>query len=127
MYTTKFTRPETVYSGASWKYLVAVEARLPSPTFWWISADSSGCTLKTSGAILAVRKTSQVQSVLENQMDELQELSLESLKDVSGGFWRGYIGGKLLDAAMDAVAGYNNYGAAAEFQMGAGSGAGTFG
>ena len=60
-------------------------------------------------------------------MDELQELSLESLKEVSGGFWVGYLAGKLVDAAAEAVAGYNNSGAAAEFQMGTGSGAGTFG
>ncbi|RZI55991.1 MAG: hypothetical protein EOP37_25960 [Rubrivivax sp.] len=60
-------------------------------------------------------------------MDELQELSLESLEEVSGGFWRGLIGGKLVDAAIDASISYNNSGAAADFQLGAGSGAGTFG
>jgi hypothetical protein len=60
-------------------------------------------------------------------MDDIQEISLDELDNVSGGFVRGWIGGKLLDYAIDATIGYNNSGAAADFQQGAGSGAGTFG
>lgn len=59
----------------------------------------------------------------------MRELTLDELDEVSGGrgLFGGWVAGKLMDAAWDAVQGYKNSGAAADFAMGAGSGAGTFG
>ena len=63
-------------------------------------------------------------------MQELQELSIEEISQVSGGYWilnmlRDAAALEGLKAAGGAVVGYNQSGAAAEFQMSAG--AGTFG
>jgi hypothetical protein len=69
-------------------------------------------------------------------MNDIQELDLGLMDQVSGGimnpvciigFLRGWGAGKLMDAAWDAIRDHNESGAAAEFQMGDGAGAGTFG
>lgn len=63
------------------------------------------------------------------EMNEIRELSVDELELVGGG-WRKvleYIATEALPYIAGAVADYNNSGAAAEFQMGSGSGAGTFG
>lgn len=73
---------------------------------------------------------------VSDDMNDIQELDLGLMDQVSGGilgpvcvigFLRGWGGGKLLDLAWDAIRDHNESGAAAEFQTGAGSGAGTFG
>ncbi len=63
-------------------------------------------------------------------MNDIQELDLGQMNQVGGGLGsvvRGWFIGKLLDVACDAMRDHNESGAAAEFQTGAGSGAGTFG
>lgn len=62
-------------------------------------------------------------------MNEIRELSVEELELVGGG-WKKVLEFFAAEAAPyigGAIADYNNSGAAAEFQTGSGSGAGTFG
>ena len=62
-------------------------------------------------------------------MNEIRELSVEELELVGGG-WKKvleYIATEALPYIGGAVIDYTNSGKAAEFAMGAGSGAGTFG
>jgi hypothetical protein len=64
-------------------------------------------------------------------MNDIQELDLGQMNEVGGGvvsrILRGWGAGKLLDLAWDALRDHNESGAAADFQTGTGSGAGTFG
>lgn len=67
---------------------------------------------------------------MSNAMNEIHELELGLMDQVSGGaprILRGWGAGKLLDLACDMIRDHNQSGAAAEFQTGAGAGAGTFG
>ncbi|HEY1398682.1 hypothetical protein [Roseateles sp.] len=70
-------------------------------------------------------------------MNDIHELDLGQMHLIGGGcvepaaivgsIIRGWGAGKLLDAAWDAIRDHNESGEAAEFQTGAGAGAGTFG
>lgn len=62
-------------------------------------------------------------------MNEMRELSVEELELVGGG-WKKVLEffiAESIPALAGAVVDYNNSGAAADFAMGPGSGAGTFG